>query len=411
MIRTTNRRSIICSCNRTHRRQAVGLRPARTFPALRGGAFCAGLAALLVYSASATAAPRPIETDFDDNRIFIELPEPALSAPELPDSPEQLADIIQSQIVQSRTTGDPRFLGYGERLLLQWPGEMTARLRVLRATLRQSLHQFDAARRDLDTVIADSDDPRQRNQARLLLANLELVQGHYGKAREHCTGLQDTYPGLVADSCVAQVEARTGNAPEAYDRLKDQVRSAAGTDVTGKLWAEGTLGDIAAQLASEEAPNHWMAVLDIAPDDLYTRGQLADWYLDQGNHSRVLKLTEDYEAVDSLAVIRAVAMKRAGDPRADTLTRDLRERFAEARWRGTLLHQRDIARFQLDIEESPANALKHAVDNWSEQREPLDIRLVLRAAEAAGDQQQYREIRTWLEQQGQSDARYPEAGS
>lgn len=411
MTRTTNRRSMICSCNRTHRRYSASLRPASTFPALRGGAFCAGLAALLVFSASTTAAPKPIETDFDDNRIFIELPEPALSAPALPDSPEQLADIIQGQIVQSRSTGDPRFLGYAEGLLQQWPGEMTARLRVLRATLRQSLHQFDAARRDLDTVIADSEDPQQRNQARLLLANLELVQGNYGRAREHCTRLQETYPGLVAASCVAQLEARTGNAPEAYDRLKDQVRSTAERDVTGRLWAEGTLGDIAAQLGREEATDHWMTVLGVTPDDLYTRGQLADWHLDQGNHDRVLELTKDYEEVDSLAVIRAIAMKRAGNSRADTLISDLRERFAEARWRGTLLHQRDIARFQLDVEDSPGDALENAINNWSDQREPLDTRLVLRAAKAADDRQQQREVREWLENQGQTDARYPEAGS
>ncbi|MCL7942554.1 tetratricopeptide repeat protein [Marinobacter sp. ATCH36] len=362
-------------------------------------------------STSATAALKPIETDFDDNRIFIELPEPALSAPALPDSPEKLADIIQSQIVQSRNTGDPRFLGYAEGLFQQWPGEMTARLQVLRATMKQSLHQFDAARQDLDTVIADSDDPQQRNQARLLLANLELVQGNYKQAREHCTRLQETYPGLVSASCVAQVKARTGNAPDAYNTLREQVRSANTRDVTGRLWAEGTLGDIAAQLGKDETTDHWVAVLGVTPDDLYTRSQLADWHLEHGNKARVLELTEGYESVDSLAVIRAIALKRSGAPQADTLISDLRERFAEARWRGTLLHQRDVARFQLDIEENPADALENAVNNWSDQREPLDTRLVLRASSAAGDQQQQQEIREWLEQQRQTDARYPEAGS
>jgi len=411
MTRTTNRRSMICSGNRIPRRHSPNRKPASTFPALRGGAFCAGLAAVLVFSGSAIAEPKPIETDFDDDRIFVELPEPALSAPALPDSPDQLADIIQSQIVQSRNTGDPRFLGYAEGILQQWPGELTHRLRVLRATLRQSLHQFDAARRDLDTVIADSENPRQRNQARLSLANLELVQGNYDSAREHCERLQATYPGLVAFSCIAQVEARTGNAREAYDRLKTQVRSAARTDVTGKLWAEGTLGDIAAQLGKEVASEHWMAVLGTTPDDLYTRGQLADWYLEQGNTTRALELTQDYENVDSLAVIRAIALKRAGAPQADTLISDLRERFAEARWRGTLLHQRDIARFQLQIDERPADALENAVNNWRDQREPLDTRLVLRAADAAGDQQKHREIREWVQKQRQTDARYPETGS
>jgi hypothetical protein len=409
---------MICSFNRTPRRLSASLKPANTFPALRGRAFwgrltasCAGLTALLVLSASATAAPKPIETDFDDNRIFIELPEPALSVTALPDSPQQLADIVQSQIVQSRNTGDPRFLGYAESLLQQWPGEMTARLRVLRATLKQSLHQFREARQELTTVIAETDNPQQRIQARLLLANLELVQGNYTDAREHCARLQEAFPGLVSASCMAQVAARTGNAQSAYDLLKKQVESATRQDITGRLWAEGTLGDIAAQLGKNEATEHWLAVLGVTPEDLYTRGQLADWTLERGNHARVLALTDGYEDVDSLAVIRAIAMKRAGHPRADSLISNLRERFAEARWRGTLLHQRDIARFQLDIEESPSDALENAVGNWADQREPLDTRLLLRAADAAKDTQQQRAVRQWLETQEQTDARYPETSS
>jgi hypothetical protein len=210
---------------------------------------------------------------------------------------------------------------------------------------------------------------------------------------------------------MAQVAARTGNAQSAYDLLKKQVESATRQDITGRLWAEGTLGDIAAQLGKNEATEHWLAVLGVTPEDLYTRGQLADWTLERGNHARVLALTDGYEDVDSLAVIRAIAMKRAGHPRADSLISNLRERFAEARWRGTLLHQRDIARFQLDIEESPSDALENAVGNWADQREPLDTRLLLRAADAAKDTQQQRAVRQWLETQEQTDARYPETSS
>jgi tetratricopeptide (TPR) repeat protein len=365
----------------------------------------------MVFYTSATASPGPIETDFDDNRIMIELPEPTLSAPALPSSPKQLANVVQSQIIQSRKTGDPRFLGYAQSLLQQWPGEMTARLQVLGATLKQSLHQFEEARQDLDAVISGARDPRQRDQARLLLATLEVVQGNYTKAREQCTRLQDTYPGLIADSCMAQVNARTGNALIAYNTLKERVGAAETTDITGKLWAEGTLGDIAAQLGKEEAATHWMAVLRVTPEDLYTRGQLADWHLQRGNNSTALALTKGYDRVDSLAVIRVIALQRAGNAQASALIVELRKRFAEARWRGTLLHQRDIARFELDAEDNPADALKNAADNWRDQREPMDTRLLLRAADAAGSDPHRRQVRAWLETQNQKDARYPETDS
>ena len=52
-----------------------------------------------------------------------------------------------------------------------------------------------------------------------------------------------------------------------------------------------------------------------------------------------------------------------------------------------------------------------AADNWRSQREPLDTRLLLRAADAAGDNEPARKVRTWLKEQGQTDARYPEAES
>ena len=413
MTRTMNRPLTICSCNKTRRRLSAHRQPASTFPALRGRAFCAGLlltalAGLTGFSASATATPGPIKTDFNDTDVITELPEPALTAPATPDSPEQLADLIRRQIERARSTGDPRFLGYAEGALQQWQGELTVRLLVLRATLEQSLHRFGKARNDLDAAIHSASDPRQTTQAILLLANLETVQGNYGAARKHCKQLQQRYPGLIASSCLAQVEARTGRARQAYRTLQRQVAGAR-ADTTSLLWAEGTLGDIAAQLGMPEAAQHWQRVLDASPDDLYTRAQLADWNLSRNRPDRTLALTAGYAEVDTLAVIRAIAMARSGHPAARTLAESLGERFAEARWRGNLLHQRDMARFQLDIVGDAEAALTFAKGNWQQQREPFDTRLLLRAAEAADDAQSRQQVRAWLNAHGQTDARFPEA--
>ncbi len=410
MTRIMNRPSTICSSNRTPCRPSVRLKPASTFPALRGGAFCVGLWLMAGFPNVATAAPGLIEKDFADTDILVELPEPALTTSELPDSPEQLADTVQNQISRARSTGDPRFLGYADGILQRWPGEMTDRLLTLRATLDQSLHRFDSARNDLETVIARSGSALQKNQALLLLANLETVQGNYEDARKRCRQLQQSYPGLIADSCTAQVNARTGNPGTAYQALQKK-SDGTSTNTTSRLWAEGTLGDIAAQMGNPAAADHWQTILRTSPDDLYTRAQLADWYLGRNQADRTLALTEGYEQVDSLAVLRAIAMARSGHPEAEALAEKLRERFAEARWRGNLLHQRDMARFQLDVEGDADTALTFAADNWRSQREPLDTRLLLRAARAANDAQPAQKVRTWLEKHGQSDARYPEADS
>ena len=55
----------------------------------------------------------------------------------------------------SRVEGDPRFLGYAQAALGPWwtqPAAPTTVL-VLRATIRQSRHEFDAAVADLDRVL------------------------------------------------------------------------------------------------------------------------------------------------------------------------------------------------------------------------------------------------------------------
>lgn len=394
----------------SHRTQA-SLHPVFSLPALRrGGAFWIGLGLLGVLCSSAvTAAPSPIQSDFDDDAVLVTLPESAPAIDGARSSPEAMAREIQRLISEARRSGDPRFLGYAERLFNQQASQgLTDPLLVLRATLAQSLHRFDAARQDLETVLDRSDAPAQRTQALLTLANIEMVQGHYDRAQPLCKQLTAEYPGLIASSCQAQVAARTGSAKAAYDELTVATRSLSNVSIQGYLWAQGTLGDIAAQLGRGSAAEHWQRVLSQDPDDLYTRAQLADWYLQNKKPRQALVATEGYEAVDNLAVIRAVALHRLNHPDAPALASRLRERFEEALWRGSMLHQRDLSRFELDIEQRPKDALQHAMSNWDTQREPLDTRLALRAAIAAQDNTALGQVRGWLKQQNQSDARYPE---
>lgn len=385
------------------------LGPAFSFPALRGRTFWL-IATFAPFHAQ--AAPDPIITDFGDNQVLTEIPRSAAEVLRETDSAEEAGDRLQLLITKARASGDPRYLGYAQTLVNRWPeAKLTDRLRVLRATLRQSLHQFDSARSDLERVISSSSDEQQGIQARLTLANLELVQGRYKEAEQHCQALQSVYPGLIAQSCLASVQARTADPEKAYRDLASQLADSIDrqpSDSTSRLWTEGTLGDIAAQAGLPEARMHWRNVLKETPTDLYIRAQLADWHLEQDHFERVLVLTQEFEAVDTLAVIRAIAMKHMDHPGSNELNSRLRQRFDEARWRGALLHARDVARFQLDIENQPKEALRLAIENWESQREPLDTRLLLRSALASDDKAQHQRVSDWLSQQGQSDARYPE---
>ncbi|MFC4257439.1 hypothetical protein ACFOZ5_00175 [Marinobacter lacisalsi] len=389
---------------------ASGFRSGRRalLPALRGRVAW-GLLTLTV-SAACLSEPAPIQTQFSDDQVLVTLPDLAPVTDTSFSNAGNLADQVQEHLNQARATGDPRFLGYAQRLLQDWPeNRMTERLRVLRATLWQSLHRFDDARADLNRVLGGNPDRQQRIQALLTLANLEIVQGRYTEAEQACNRLQQHYPGLIAASCAAQVAARTGQAESAYQSLLAQAQQPQPRHSrASRAWAQGTLADIAAQLGREEAESHWRQTLALTPDDLYSRTQLADWLIQQRRYPDVIDLTDGHESVDALAVLRAIALEATGAPAAGALIQSLEERFAEARWRGNLLHQRDYARFLLDLQQQPQQALAHARDNWQDQREPMDTRLLLRAALASADDSTVTKTANWLATNRQQDARYPE---
>lgn len=381
-------------------------------PALRGRFFGGLLLLGVMTPASATTAP--IQTDFDDDQILVtlpSLPSPSPTTDLTQRSPENLADEIQNDIAQARGQGDPRYLGYAERLLDAIPdSRMTDRLRVLKATWLQSLHRFDESRAVLEQVL-DNPDATRRNriQALLTLANQEGVQGHYDKAEAAARRLTSTYPGLIAQSTEALIAARTGHAGAAYRDLNRALNNRPRAGAVEKAWVTGTLADLAAQLGLPAAEQHWLKVIQLDPTDLYSRAAYVDWLIQRQRYAEALTLTKGYEKVDPLAVSRTIALRAAGLPEARAMTERMDERFREARWRGNLLHKRDYARYLLDIADNPDEALVWARKNWVTQREPLDTRLLLRAARAAGDQDTLQATRDWLARHHQQDARYPES--
>ena len=98
--------------------------------------------------------------------------------------------VAQGYLEVGRVTGDPRYAGYAQAALAPWwdLGQPPQEVLVLRATLRQRMHQFDAALADLATVL--NSNPRNV-QARLIRATVLQVQGVYDEAREECQALQE----------------------------------------------------------------------------------------------------------------------------------------------------------------------------------------------------------------------------
>jgi tetratricopeptide (TPR) repeat protein len=300
-------------------------------------------------------------------------------------SPEETADRVRAYIDSSRASGSPRPLGLAQGLLDQLPeAQWSPRLYLLRATLRQRLHRFDEAQADLDRVLEAQPDNRQ---AWLTRYSIALARGNLDRAAEACDRLGQLEPGLLAETCRLEVESFGDRPRQAMEELRQRMAQAQNESRIILDWAMVTLADMASRLGVANAGRYWALALQGDSDDLYRRARFADWLLEQGRPEKALALTEGYEDADTLAVLRAVAMTRLDHPQRDELVKNLAARFEEAQWRGEFLHQWEYARFLLDVTGEAEAALAMAQANWVTQRAHPDRQLLIRAAQAARDEE------------------------
>jgi hypothetical protein len=320
-----------------------------------------------------------------------------------PGDPAAAVALATAYLRASRVEGDPRFLGYAQAALTPWwadPAAPTSVL-VLRATIRQSRHEFDAAAADLDRVLQR--DPRHA-QALFTRATILTVQGKHDAARVDCRRLAGLVPTVYATACVAAIDAVTGHAAAAYDAVSRSLATAPRVDATQRVWAETLLGEIAHRRGDPAAEAHFRAALAAAEPDFYLLAAYSDWLLDRGRAADVLPLLADATRVDTLFLRRALAQRALRRPDADASTEILRARFEASRARGDAVHQREDARLELSLRGDAKAALQLARANWQVQREPADLRILAEAAVAAGDAAALATVNAWLAETGFEDA-------
>ncbi len=105
----------------------------------------------------------------------------------------------------------------------------------------------------------------------------------------------------------------------------------------------------------------------------------------------------------------AIAQKQTGDPLFARSRDALRAAFTAEADRGEAVHRREQARFLLEIEDKPREALTAALANWQVQREPDDALILLNAAHAAGVPGQARAALEFVRSQGLQDVRLAHA--
>ena len=369
------------------------------------------LAALIAACAAVdVASAKPFVPD-DDAMVLERLPEkgnPSLLELKrlravLASDPHDLTtalSVARRALDAARTLGDPRFLGQAQAALAPWwtADEPPADLLLLRASAKQSQHDFGAALADLDRLMMRHD---VAPQALLTRATVLTVVGRYQEARRDCAALRSHASVLVVAACDATPASLSGSARDAYATLfRALERSRERAEI--REWALTLAGEIAARLGDERtADAHFVEALRLDPRDPYLKAAYADFLLDQDRAAEVLPLLANDVRNDGLLLRLVLAEQR--QPRASAFVRhrdDLAERFEAARRRGDSMHRREEARFRLVIENDVARASALARENWHVQKEAADLRILVMTAEASGDAAALRIARDWAARNG-----------
>jgi hypothetical protein len=305
--------------------------------------------------------------------------------------------VATQDIEAARAESDPRYNGYAEAALGPWIALASPpnAVLLLRATLRQSTHDFRGALEDLDRVI--SADPRNL-QARLTRATVLQVEGEYADALKNCFSLALFADNLVTTTCIASVNSLNGHAQASREALQD-ASDRAGADESPhlRLWALTILAEIDARAGDGvAAERHFRQALALGLRDGYLLGAYADFLLDAGRPQEVLALLENESRIDALLLRLALAEQMLGIGALSQHILELGERFRMNRLRGDTSHQREEARFTLHLLKRVPEALRLAEANWSVQHEPWDARTLLEAALASGDSIAARPVLEWL---------------
>jgi hypothetical protein len=312
----------------------------------------------------------------------------------------------------ARTQGDARYAGYAMGALQAW--DSTAELQtppavlVMRATVAQFLHDFDAAEATLKSALA-----RQPGnaQAWITLATILRVRGRYAESDAACRALGRVGPALYGLACMAENAGLRGDHASARDTLRsllaDPLLQGAQQAAT-RQWLLTSLAEVEELAGRPTAAEAFYKQALQAERSGYLLLAYSDFLLRQKRPVEVPVLLGKEPRSDAVLLRLAIAARQADIvdiARQDS--EELQARFDAAAQRpgNAEIHAREGALFALDIQGDARRALELARVNVRLQREPIDLLLLARAAAAANDDEARRELRALMQETGLRDAR------
>ncbi|MBC7482359.1 MAG: hypothetical protein H7337_10795 [Rhizobacter sp.] len=383
-------------------------------PSSRIALVCVAFGLLAAFTGSVKATP--IIPTHDDEVIEV-LPPLAGSRAEArrqrkllasqPRDPVLAIGIAKRYLDQAHELGDPRFAGMAMSAIAGWQDEATMPDGVLmmRATLQQYLHEFDASVRSLQALLARPS-PQPRPQAWLTLATVKRVQGRYAEPDAACKQVAASGAELHANACLAENAALRGDfdgARSTFTRLLAGARQPPST----QAWLTTSLAELEQRAGrAAAADTAFLAALKLEPD-AYATLSYADFLIEQKRPAEALALLKNQARSDAVLLRLAIAGGQASTPTAATDAAEMRERIALANERpdAKLFHGREQAMFALMVDHQPMLALELARGNVAQQREPLDLLVLAQTAQASGRADALQEARRLMSDMGLHDKR------
>ena len=354
----------------------------------------------------------------DDTLVLLKLPRGESSAIEreirslratLRNQPDDLVDALrlaQKLLVRARAESDPRYLGQAESVLGPWWSKTEAPTDVLllRATIEQSRHAFTEALATLDRILVRDS---RAGGAWLTKATIHTLRGDYAEARRACLPLARLTDSLTAFTAAAALGGLTGEAESSLQHLEVALARTKSLDSATLVWSHNVGADLAERLDQlDVAERHYQAALALVPDDPFTLSVWADFSMLHGHAAEVVTRLTPHAEKDALLLRLAEAKKWVAKGKTEALQAEivrLENGFLIARRRG-VSHAREEARFYLHLLNQPTRALVLAQENWQQQREPADLRLLLECGQAANNPLAVESALAWLRTNRLEDA-------
>ena len=312
-------------------------------------------------------------------------------------SDNEVIRLARDYAQQGRALGDPRSIRLAASLLepLSVQINPAAEVLVLLAGLKSYEHDFTSSLKLLDrALVADGSSVEGLVQKISTLITL----GRFSDARRTF----GTNPALLGDArgivLLAQLSSLTGQLKASYSLLERHIGINTTASPEEGAWRLGILAEMAERMGdSSAAEEHYLkglaSIRASGLSDIYLANAWMDLLIGQKRYPEAVAFASDSPLGDRL-LLRKVIASPATPPGV------LEQQFFQSE-----RHHREQSLFLLKIKHDVSGALRYALKNWQSQKEPIDVRLVIESAAAAGDLREAEPVLAWIKENRYEDAR------